>query len=113
MKRIDLVEQSQSKKELPDFSVGDTVKVHFKVFEGGKERVQQFQGIVIKRQGRGVRETFTVRKTSFGIGVEKIFPFHSPKISKIDIVSKGKTRRAKLYYLREKIGKKARVKEKR
>jgi len=113
LKRIELIEQTQIKSDIPDFGVGDTIKVHYKVFEGGKERIQIYQGIVIKKQGGGAKSTFTVRKTSFGVGVEKIFPLHSPRIAKIDIISKGKTRRAKLYYLRERIGKKARVKEKR
>lgn len=100
-------------KDLPDFKSGDTVKVHFRVIEGERERTQVFQGIVIARKGAGIHETFTVRKISFGVGVERIFPVHSPKISKIEIVSKGKVRRSKLYYLRERVGKSARVKEKR
>lgn len=100
-------------KDLPDFKSGDTVKVHFRVIEGERERTQVFQGIVIARKGAGIHETFTVRKISFGVGVERIFPVHSPKISKIEVVSKGKVRRSKLYYLRERVGKSARVKEKR
>ncbi len=113
MKRIQLLEKSQMQEGLPEFGPGDTVKVHFKVVEGGRERVQAFQGVVLKRQGGGARETFTVRKVSFGVGVEKTFPLHSPKVSKIEVVSRGKVRRARLYYLREKVGKKARIKEKR
>jgi large subunit ribosomal protein L19 len=98
-------------REVPRFKAGDTVRVHFKVIEGTRQRIQVFEGICIKRQGAGVRETFTVRKTSFGVGVERTFPLHSPKIDKIDVVSIGDVNRAKLYYLRGKIGKKARVRE--
>jgi len=100
-------------EDLPDFKSGDTVKVHFRVIEGERERTQVFQGIVIARKGAGIHETFTVRKISFGVGVERIFPVHSPKIAKIEVVSIGKVRRSKLYYLRKRVGKKARVKEKR
>lgn len=99
------------KKDLPYFGVGDTVQVISKVFEGGSERVHAFEGVVISRSGRGMGETFTVRKLSYGIGVEKIFPLHSPQIGKITVIKSGKVRRAKLYYLRKKMGKAARVKE--
>lgn len=111
MKRIDLLEQTQ-KKEITPFSVGDTVKIQYKVIEAGKERTQNFQGLVIKKQGHGVRSTFTVRKISFGVGVERTFPSFSPNIKKIETITKGKIRRAKLYYIREKVGKKARIAEK-
>jgi large subunit ribosomal protein L19 len=109
---IETLERRQL-REIPQFKAGDTVKVHFKVTEGTRERIQVFQGIVIKRQGQGVRETFTVRKQSFGVGVERTFPVHSPKIDKIEVGAIGDVRRAKLYYLRQKVGKKARVREKR
>jgi len=112
MKRIELVEELQ-KREVTPFDVGDTVKVQYKVLEAGKERTQSFQGVVIKKQGQSTRATFTVRKISFGIGVERTFPAHSPHIKKIEVASKGKVRRAKLYYIREKVGKAARIKEKR
>jgi large subunit ribosomal protein L19 len=98
-------------RELPRFKAGDTVRVHFRVIEGTRQRIQVFEGICIKRQGAGVRETFTVRKTSFGVGVERTFPLHSPKIDKIEVTAIGDVNRAKLYYLRGKIGKKARVRE--
>lgn len=110
---IDLLEQQQLRSDLPLFKAGDTLKVHFKVIEGSRERIQVFQGFCIKRQGSGVRETFTVRKQSFGVGVERTFPLHSPKIEKIEVTAIGDVSRAKLYYLRQKIGKKARIKEKR
>ncbi|MDI6716409.1 MAG: 50S ribosomal protein L19 [Actinomycetota bacterium] len=113
MDRIESIERAQLRDDIPDFGPGDTVKVHYKVVEAGRERIQVFQGIVIKKQNGGIRETFTVRKISFGVGVERTFPLHSPKIAKIEVVSRGKVRRSKLYYLREKVGKKARVKEKR
>lgn len=113
MEIIQNLEKQQLRSDLPEFSPGDTVKVFFKVIETGRERVQPFQGIVIKKQGNGVRETFTVRKISFGVGVERTFPVHSPRIQKLEVISKGDVRRAKLYYLRKKLGKKARVKEKR
>jgi len=100
------------KKELTDFNVGDTVKVFVKVVEGDKERIQPFQGVVIARKGSGARETFMVRKISFGVGVEKIFPVYSPNISKIEVIKQGSVRRAKLYYIREKKGKAAKIKEK-
>ena len=98
--------------DVPDFQAGDTLKVHVRVVEGSKERVQVFQGVVIARSGGGLQETFTVRKQSFGVGVERTFPVHSPKIERIERIAEGDVRRAKLYYLREKVGKKARVREK-
>ncbi len=98
-------------REVPRFKAGDTVRVHFRVIEGNRRRIQVFEGIVIKRQGAGVRETFTVRKNSFGVGVERTFPLHSPKIDQIDVKAIGDVNRAKLYYLRGKVGKKARVRE--
>jgi large subunit ribosomal protein L19 len=109
---IDNIERQQLRDDIPQFKAGDTVKVHFRVVEGSRQRTQIFQGIVIKRQGAGVRETFTVRKQSFGVGVERTFPLHSPKIEKIEVVMIGDVRRAKLYYLRQKVGKQARVREK-
>jgi large subunit ribosomal protein L19 len=108
---IELLEQRQLRTDLPQFKAGDTVRVHFQVIEGQRRRVQVFEGIVIKRQGAGVRETFTVRKQSFGVGVERTFPLHSPKIEKIEVAAVGDVSRAKLYYLRAKVGKKARVRE--
>jgi large subunit ribosomal protein L19 len=108
---IESIEQRQLRKGIPRFKAGDTVRVHFQVIEGSRRRVQVFEGIVIKRQGSGARETFTVRKQSFGVGVERTFPVHSPKIEKIEVGAIGDVNRAKLYYLREKIGKKARVRE--
>lgn len=105
------IEAAQLKAEVASFNVGDTVKVHAKVKEGQRERIQVFEGIVIKRQNGGARETFTVRKNSNGIGVEKTWPVHSPNVEKIEVVRKGKVRRAKLFYLRDRIGKAARVKE--
>jgi large subunit ribosomal protein L19 len=108
---IDSLEQRQLRTDLPQFKAGDTVRVHFQVIEGQRRRVQVFEGIVIKRQGAGVRETFTVRKQSFGVGVERTFPVHSPKIEKIEVQAIGDVNRAKLYYLRGKVGKKARVRE--
>jgi large subunit ribosomal protein L19 len=108
---IELLEQRQLRTDLPQFKAGDTVRVHFQVIEGQRRRVQVFEGIVIKRQGAGVRETFTVRKQSFGVGVERTFPLHSPKIEKIEVAAIGDVSRAKLYYLRAKVGKKARVRE--
>ena len=112
MNAIETIEKRQLRKGLPRFKAGDTVRVHFRVIEGTRSRVQVFEGIVIKRQGAGVRETFTVRKQSFGVGVERTFPLHSPKIEKIEVVQIGDVSRAKLYYLREKVGKKARVRAK-
>jgi len=112
MNAIETIEQRQLRKGLPRFKAGDSVRVHFRVIEGQRSRVQVFEGIVIKRQGAGARETFTVRKQSFGVGVERSFPLHSPKIEKIEVVQIGDVSRAKLYYLREKVGKKARVRAK-
>ena len=112
MNIIENIEREQLRDDIPQFKAGDTVKVHFKVVEGTRHRIQVFQGTVIKRQGEGVRETFTVRKQSFGVGVERTFPVHSPKIDKIEVTSIGDVRRAKLYYLRQKVGKQARVREK-
>ena len=109
---IDSIERAQLRK-VPRFKAGDTVRVHFQVIEGQRRRVQVFEGIVIKRQGSGVRETITVRKQSFGVGVERTFPLHSPKIEKIDVAAIGDVNRAKLYYLRGRVGKKARVREQR
>lgn len=109
---IDKLEQAQLRR-VPDFAPGDRVKVHFQVVEGNRRRTQVFEGVVIKRQGEGVRETFTVRKQSFGVGVERTFPLHSPKIEKIEVGAIGDVSRAKLYYLRDKVGKQARVREKR
>lgn len=113
MDRIESIERAQLRDDIPSFGPGDTVKIHYKVVEAGRERTQMFQGVVIKKQNGGVRETFTVRKISFGVGVERTFPIHTPKIAKIEVLTRGKVRRSKLYYLREKIGKKARIKEKR
>jgi large subunit ribosomal protein L19 len=109
---IDILERRQLRDNIPQFKAGDTVRVHFQVIEGQRRRVQVFEGIVIKRQGQGARETFTVRKNSFGVGVERTFPVHSPKIDRIEVAAVGDVRRAKLYYLREKVGRKARVREK-
>ena len=107
---IDAIEASQLKTDIPDFKVGDTVRVHAKIIEGDKERIQVFEGAVIGRANGGNRATFTVRKISYGVGVERIFPLHSPRIDKIEVVSHGRVRRAKLYYLRELSGKAARIK---
>ncbi|MET3288460.1 50S ribosomal protein L19 [Brevibacillus fluminis] len=103
--------QEQLKQDLPAFRPGDTVRIHVKVIEGQRERIQLFEGVVIRRRGTGISETFTVRKISYGVGVERTFPVHTPKIDKIEIVRHGKVRRAKLYYLRERVGKAARIKE--
>lgn len=111
MNLIDLIEKENLKPEIPDFSVGDTVKVFIKIVEGDKERIQAFEGVVIARKNSSVRETFTVRRVSFGVGVEKTFPLHSPRIDHIDVLKKGKVRRAKLYYLRNLSGKAAKIKE--
>src|SRR5947199_7315503 len=108
---IDSLERAQLREGLPQFKAGDTVRVHFKVIEGQRQRIQVFEGVVLKRQGAGARETFTVRKQSFGIGVERTFPLHSPKIDKIEVAAVGDVNRAKLYYLRGKVGRKARVRE--
>ncbi len=113
MQPTDLVDRANLRDDLPDFSPGDTVKVHVRVVEGNRERVQVFQGVVIARKGSGARETFTVRKVSFGVGVERTFPVHSPVLAKIEIAVRGHVRRAKLYYLRDRIGKAAKVREKR
>jgi large subunit ribosomal protein L19 len=113
MNKTDLVDKAYLRADVPEFRPGDTVKVHVRVVEAGRERQQVFQGVVIRRQGGGLQETFTVRKISFGVGVERTFPLHSPSIGKLEIVTRGKVRRAKLYYLRERTGKKARIKERR
>ena len=113
MNPTDLVDRGSLRDDVPDFSPGDTVKVHVRVVEGTRERLQVFQGVVIGRQGSGVRETFTVRKVSFGVGVERTFPVHSPILARIEVVSRGDVRRAKLYYLRDRIGKAAKVRERR
>ncbi len=113
MGAIEEFERAQMRDDLPAFKSGDTLRVHFKVVEGSRERIQVFQGFCIRKQGHGARETFTVRKQSFGVGVERTFPVHSPKIDKIEVTAVGDVARAKLYYLRDKVGKKARVKEKR
>ena len=113
MNIIEFLEREQLRSDIPDFRPGDTVRVHAKIVEGTRERIQIFEGVVIARQGSGVRETFTVRRISYGIGVERMFPVHSPRIEKIDVVRKGIVRRAKLYYLRKLRGKAARIKEKR
>src|SRR5213082_857753 len=110
---IDSLEQRQLRSDLPPFKAGDSVRVHFQVIEGQRRRVQVFEGVVIKRQGAGSRETFTVRKQSFGVGVERTFPLHSPKIERIEVAARGDVRRAKLYYLRGRVGKRARVRERR
>jgi large subunit ribosomal protein L19 len=109
---IESIERRQMRPNIPQFKAGDTVRVHFQVIEGQRRRTQVFEGIVIKRQGSGVHETFTVRKQSFGVGVERTFPLHSPKIERIELAAIGVVRRAKLYYLREKVGKRARVRTK-
>lgn len=108
---IEQVEKEQLKQDITPFNVGDTVKVHVKVVEGDKERVQAYEGVCIAKKGSGIRENFTVRRVSFGIGVERTFPLHSPRIAKIEVTHKGKVRRAKLYYLRERQGKAAKIKE--
>jgi large subunit ribosomal protein L19 len=110
MNPMELVEREQLRTDLQDFKVGDTVKVHVKIVEGEKERVQPFEGVVIRRKRGGIRSTFTVRKISYGIGVERIFPLHSPRVDRIDVISRGKVRRAKLFYLRNLRGKAARIK---
>jgi large subunit ribosomal protein L19 len=113
MQPTDLVDQSSLRTDIPDFAPGDTLKVHVRVVEGTKERIQVFQGAVIGRQGDGLRETFTVRKVSYGVGVERTFPVHAPSVAKIEVVTRGDVRRAKLYYLRDRVGKAAKIKEKR
>jgi large subunit ribosomal protein L19 len=113
MNATDTIDARSLRDDVPDFAPGDTLKVHVRVVEGAKERVQVFQGAVIRRQGSGLRETFTVRKVSYGVGVERTFPVHSPTIAKIELVNRGDVRRAKLYYLRDRVGKAAKIKEKR
>jgi large subunit ribosomal protein L19 len=113
MQITDAVERAQLRDDLPDFRPGDTVKVHVRVVEGSRERIQVFQGFVLRRQGGGLRETFTVRKVSFGVGVERTFPVHSPSIARVELVTRGDVRRAKLYYLRDRTGRAAKIKEKR
>ncbi|MFO7778302.1 MAG: 50S ribosomal protein L19 [Nitriliruptoraceae bacterium] len=113
MNKVDIVEQSRLRDDIPDFRPGDTVKVNVRVVEGTRSRIQVFEGVVIARKGGGLRETFTVRKISFGVGVERTFPVHSPVIESIEVARRGKVRRAKLYYLRDRVGKAARIKEKR
>ncbi len=108
---IESLEQRHMRTDVPRFKAGDTLRVHFKVIEGSRQRIQVFEGICIKRQGSQFRETFTVRKQSFGVGVERTFPLHSPKIDKLEVMAIGDVRRAKLYYLRNRVGKKARVRE--
>jgi large subunit ribosomal protein L19 len=110
-KVIETLERAQLRDNIPQFKAGDTVRVHFRVIEGQRQRIQVFEGVVIKRQGSGARETFTVRKQSFGVGVERTFPLHTPKIEKIEVAAVGDVNRAKLYYLRGKVGKKARIRE--
>jgi large subunit ribosomal protein L19 len=110
-KVIETLERAQMRDDIPQFKAGDTVRVHFRVIEGQRQRIQVFEGIVLKRQGAGARETFTVRKQSFGVGVERTFPLHTPKIEKIEVTAIGDVNRAKLYYLRGKVGKKARIRE--
>ncbi len=106
------IEKEQMRDDLPELNVGDTVRVHVKVTEGNRERIQAFEGVIIRKKNGGIRETFTVRRVSYGIGVERTFPVHSPKIDRIEVIRRGKVRRAKLYYLRDRVGKAARIKEK-
>ena len=113
MNILDQVDKKSLRDDIPEFQAGDTVKVHVRVVEGNKERVQVFEGVVIARRGSGINESFTVRKLSFGVGVERTFPLHSPIMSKIELVTEGDVRRAKLYYLRDRVGKAAKVREKR
>src|SRR5579859_6912056 len=113
MQKLDVLDAQSLRSDIPSFRPGDTLKVHVRVTEGNRSRIQVFQGVVIRRQGSGVRETFTVRKVSYGVGVERTFPVHSPSIDKIEPVTRGKVRRAKLYYLRDLRGKAARIKERR
>ena len=113
MDHMETIEKEQMRMDLPDFTAGDTVKVHFKIVEGEKERIQVFEGVVIRKKKGGIGATFTVRKVSYGIGVERIFPLHSPRIEKIEIVKRGRVRRARLYYLRKLRGKAARIRTKR
>ena len=111
MNIVDIIESENLKKDVPEFNIGDTVKVFVKIKEGDKQRIQAYEGVVIARKNGSVRETFTVRRISYGVGVERTFPLHSPKIDRIEVVKKGEVRRAKLYYLRELSGKKAKIKE--
>lgn len=113
MNTLDQIEGAQLRDDIPDFGPGDTVRVHVRVIEGGRERTQAFEGVVIARKGGGIRETFTVRKISFGVGVERIFPVHAPIIQTIEVLRRGDVRRAKLYYLRDRVGKATRIREKR
>jgi large subunit ribosomal protein L19 len=113
MNATDLVDRANLREDIPDFAPGDTLKVHVRVVEGNRERTQMFQGVVIRRKGSGARETFTVRKISFGVGVERTFPVHSPILARIEVVSRGDVRRAKLYYLRDRIGTAAKIRERR
>ena len=113
MKTTDIIDNDSLRDDIPDFAPGDELKVHVRVVEGGKERVQVFQGNVIRRQGSGLQETYTVRKLSYGVGVERTFPLHAPTVQKIEVVKRGDVRRAKLYYLRDRVGKAAKVREKR
>ena len=113
MNTLDQIESAYLRDDLPNFSPGDTVRVHVRVLEGGRERTQLYEGVVIARKGGGIRETFTVRKISYGVGVERIFPVHAPIIQQIEILRRGHVRRAKLYYLRDRLGKASRIKEKR
>ena len=113
MKTTDLIDQASLRTDVPDFAPGDTLKVHVRVVEGNKQRIQVFQGVVIRRQNGGIHETFTVRKLSYGVGVERTFPVHSPSIAKVELVTRGDVRRAKLYYLRDRTGRAAKIKEKR
>jgi large subunit ribosomal protein L19 len=113
MNTLDMLDGASQRSDIPDFRPGDTLKVHVRVIEGNRSRIQVFQGVVIRRQGGGIRETFTVRKVSFGVGVERTFPVHTPVIEKIEVVTRGDVRRAKLYYLRDLRGKAAKIKEKR
>lgn len=113
MNTLDDIEAAQLRDDIPEFGPGDTVRVHVRVLEGGRERTQAFEGVVIGRKGGGIRETFTVRKISFGVGVERIFPLHAPIIDHIEVVRRGDVRRAKLYFLRDRVGKATRIKEKR
>lgn len=113
MKSTDLIDNDSLRTDIPDFAPGDELKVHVRVIEGGKERVQIFQGNVIRCQGGGVHETYTVRKLSYGVGVERTFPLHAPTVAKIEVVRRGDVRRAKLYYLRDRVGKAAKIREKR
>lgn len=113
MQRTDFIDQANLRDDVPDFAAGDTLKVHVRVIEGNRQRTQVFEGVVIRRQGAGVHESYTVRKLSFGVGVERTFPLHTPIVEKIERVTRGDVRRAKLYYLRDRIGKAAKVKEKR